>query len=135
MDNDSVFSGVTARPAREVADALHSWEHGGNPAFSYLVGAVASLAREVDRITPQVIDHDGGPTPGRVPVYRPPVSQLPDIELRYNALLVGLSELLNMIRYADDNRASADATLTAVAARVAGMIDTHKPASDADTVC
>ena len=126
MDNDSSFSGFTARPAREVADVLRDIPYADPDALAQLIDATISLALEVDRITPQVIDHDGGPTPGSAPVYRSPASQLPDIELRYNALLVGLSELLNMIRYADDSRASAVVTLTAVAARVAGMIDAHK---------
>ena len=134
MDNDSVFSGVTARPAREVADALHSWEHGGNPAFSYLVGAVASLAREVDRITPQVIDHDGGPTPGSAPVYTPhEVTLSPATRLRL--LLLGLHEVLGMVAAADNNEANASHILTAVTARIATLCETHKPASDADTVC
>ena len=62
MDNDSIFSGVRAAPAREVADGLHfrGWDS-NNGDFLALVGAVTTLAREVDRITPVVIDHDAGP--------------------------------------------------------------------------
>jgi hypothetical protein len=48
MNNDSIFSGVKAYPAREVADLLHGrgWDS-NNGDFLALVGAVTTLAREV----------------------------------------------------------------------------------------
>jgi hypothetical protein len=62
--NDSVFSGLTAYSGREIASELGGWSHGESSDFGMLIGAVMSLAREVDRITPQVIDHDAGPSHG-----------------------------------------------------------------------
>ncbi|HEY2250940.1 MAG TPA: hypothetical protein VGH74_07750 [Planctomycetaceae bacterium] len=48
MNNDSIFSGVKAYPAREVADLLHGRGWASNNAdFLALVGAVTTLAREV----------------------------------------------------------------------------------------
>lgn len=52
--NDTIYSGVSAHPAREVADELHHWRHGESPDFALLVGAVTTLAREVDALTSKV---------------------------------------------------------------------------------
>lgn len=49
----------------------------------------------------------------------------PNVEARYSALLAGLAEMRNMIRYCDDQGASADDTLTAVTARLVALIEAH----------
>ncbi|VXC60525.1 hypothetical protein BURKHO8Y_240246 [Burkholderia sp. 8Y] len=49
-DNDSVFSGLSARPSREIVEALQAWrEPHGYRAHTYqLAGAVMSLAHTVE---------------------------------------------------------------------------------------
>ena len=135
---DGPLSGRGQYPAQTIIEALERWrEPHGNQAHTYhLAGALISLAREVDRITPQVIDHDGGPTPGSAPVYTPREVRLsPATRLRL--LLLGLKELRDML---DGGRTRAltendlNLVLQAGLERIASLYDTHKPASDADTV-
>ena len=80
---------------------------------------------------------DGGPTPGSAPVYTPrEVTLSPATRLRL--LLLGLNELRDML---DGGRTRAltendlNLVLQAGIARITSLYDTHKPASDADTVC
>jgi addiction module HigA family antidote len=67
--NETIFSGFSARPAREVAEQLHfaEWDLREDDAwrrvFPLLVGAVTTLAREVDRLTSRNVEHDERPAP------------------------------------------------------------------------
>ena len=118
-ENDSVFSGVRAMPAREVAEELHGWQHGESADFALLVGAVTTLAREVDRITPVVIDHDSGPAR--------------DLAAQLALVYAGLREVRSMIatgwqqteRIADPlNRSlSRGGLLQAIDLRLAAMLE------------
>jgi hypothetical protein len=47
------------------------------------------------------------------------------LKTRHALLLLGLRELRDMIRFADDRQASADDTLTAVTARLVALIEAH----------
>ncbi|PYE27968.1 addiction module HigA family antidote [Paraburkholderia silvatlantica] len=67
--NDAIFSGFGACPAREIAEQLHfaEWDLSEDDAWRrvipLLVGAVTTLAREVDRLTPRMVEQDVSSTP------------------------------------------------------------------------
>jgi hypothetical protein len=142
MSNDSVFSGVTAHPAREVADLLHGrdWDS-NNWDFLALVGAVTTLAREVDRITPRVVEHDEGPRP-MGPLYSEPfASPLPSFEhgmraldseakLRERLALVyaGLADMRRLCALGagpgtPEHARAAEAAVIAIHARLSAMLE------------
>jgi hypothetical protein len=149
MDNNSIFSGAEAHPARMVADELHhhNWRLITGDAVSIdnfldLIGAVTTLARTVDQLErhARAVDERLGPavqstgahalSPATVDALRAQRLERkpPDAVRRLELVTIGLRELYQML---DDSRnrepvlgpGALRVVIDAARARLAAMLD------------
>jgi hypothetical protein len=112
-DNDSVFSGLSARPGREIVEALDAWrEPHGTRAHTYqLAGALMSLAhtveeqrREIAKLNASlvavgsVVERNERPDEVTLLATDPEHVRAASAEERVFMLYAALEELLNMAR-------------------------------------
>lgn len=120
MDNDSIFSGVQARPANDVANTLHHWQpFAPDENFSMLVGAVTTLARTVDQLERQARAVDERLGPAVNPTGRTPAQHL-------ELVTIGLREVYQMLgdgRTRAVNGNDMDVLFRAALARLSAMLD------------
>jgi hypothetical protein len=153
MDNMSIYAGVSAHPAREIAEALHGggWDFSdGLPtreSFLALVGAVTTLARTVDQqglniarlnaslravaeVQQPAVQSTGAHalSPATVDALRAQRLERkpPDAARRLELVTIGLRELLNMIengRMGANTVDALDGVLIAAITRLDAMLD------------